>query len=238
MHAETFKAATSLTASTLACTLFRVQGYFKGTADAWLQIHDTNEKPATGAVPVKVYALPYNAPFEWLFDPASLNLTVGCFVGVSSTEGTYTELEYSANTVYCDIEVDFGPVNSRPVGFSVAGDGTAIREDLTVWTDAVANALKRLYAVSYTNKSGADAYLLFFAKAPNEGDTPLLSVFVEKDGVYNYAFGDDGMGMASVEGLDGTNGTRHYGCFLAESSTAMRYTPTLANASFIRAEYK
>lgn len=234
MQTNTFKAATKLAAYPSRCDVIRVQGYYKAAADAWLLIFDSAAEPAANAVPKKSYALPYNAPFSWAFDPGQLALTNGCYVAVSSTEEKYTTVAFNGATTWCDIEVDFIPVSFRASDYSVAGDLTTDVGSLQVW--ATAAGPKRLFQVDYVNGSGGAAILMLFAHdAPQTGDRPLVGWVVENGASLSLSFGDVGLDPREWAGAN-----NYKGCTLIESAQTDDGTliDTAVNTSQIRAYYK
>jgi hypothetical protein len=235
MRAQTFNAATKLAVSTVACTLTRVQGYYKAAADAWILIFDSPAEPAANAVPVKSYALPADSPFSWAFDPGELVLNSGCYVAVSSDEEKYTAVAYSADTTFADIEADFGPSSFVPSNCTIAGDLTTNVGTLVPWVNSAANANVRLYQLDYVNGSGAVAYLQVFAKPASDGDKPLFSSLgVANGGSISLCFGDDGLPLFSQNAI----GVAAHGCYILESLTAGAYSNPGVGTSRIRAYYK
>lgn len=245
MQAQTLNAATKLAVSTVACTLRRVQGYLEHTGDAWLQIHDSAAEPAANAVPVKSYQLLQDAAFSWAFDPASLALRNGCYIAISSDEEKYTTIAYSEGVTYCDILADYEPYVFLPADYSVAGNLSDAVGSLTIFADADGDShVKRVYIIDYINHTGAAAWLMLFTNTTmvTAGAKPLI-VLGPKDGVADagqirFDFGDGGLSPSSREGLTGTAGTEHFGCFAYESSDPEVFADPGTESSHIRAYYK
>lgn len=241
MKAITLNAATKLAVSTVPCTLTRVQGYYKAAADAWLQIFDSAAEPAAGTVPTKSYALPLNSPYSWAFDPGTLTLNNGCYVAVSSTEGTYTTVAYSAGVTYADIEVDYGPNAAMNASYVVKGDLTTNRNNLTVWSDAAAQANNRLYQIDFTNNSGVPVWLMLFSYA-TFGVQPRV-ILGGKAGVADgtsitFTFGAEGLMMMGEEPLTATSGAAHYGCYIEVTSDPTGFVVVNSGTLNIRAYSK
>lgn len=237
MRASLYDTANKLTVSTVPCSVLRVQGYYTAAADAWLQIFDSVAEPAENAVPVKSYALASNSPYSWAFDPGTLCLQKGCYVAVSETQGTYTAVAFEANVTMLTLLADYGVNDFRDSGFSTGGDQTTGVDELDVWADAAAAANNRLLHIDYHNKLETDGYLLLFAHDPSEGDKPLHAWLAESEQVLALDFGSDGLVVVSDENLDETSGTKHYGCFLRQSTDPEELAATSSTVSYIRAYF-
>lgn len=127
----------------------QIEGLYKGAAAAWLQVHDSCITPAAGAVPI--YELPLNpaTQFQETLQVDGLSLQEGLFVGVSSTEGTFTA---SASTMDVNVWTDV-----TPIATNIIGDKTTLVGNRQAWAQTVAN--KRLYSVILTELNGTICYI-------------------------------------------------------------------------------
>jgi hypothetical protein len=233
MQTNTFNAATKLAAFRGAGEVLRVQGYYKAAADAWLQIHDSLGEPAAGAVPVKSYTLSYNSPYSWGFDPGTLHLTNGCYVAVSSTEGTYTTVAYSAGTTYADIEVDYGPYDRIPSDVSAAGDFATGNDSQVIWLNSA--GAKRLYLAKFKNNDAETRYLMLFASsAVVDGDAPLMQWAVVAGATITLSFGIDGF----IPKAKSSAGAQTLGCQFVSSTTTGVLAATSSSVSLFIGYYK
>lgn len=142
-------AVSSVQVSQLPIGCDQIEGIYNGASAAWLQVHDACIAPQTGAVPL--YELPLSAAtqFQETLQVARLELTEGLFVGVSSTEGTYTA---SASVMDITVWTDVAPLATN-----VVGDKTTNTYILSVWANS--HPEKRLYGVIVRNTSGAAIYV-------------------------------------------------------------------------------
>jgi len=129
MYVNTLINAASGQVSTLPISVLKVNGYFRGsTADRWLQIFDSCVAPVNPAVPMYEYPISQTSPFYCEFKNGELHLTEGLFVGVSTTEGTWTT---STDTMDVTVETDFKPVTT-----TIVGDKTTTVQTVAVWSQA------------------------------------------------------------------------------------------------------
>jgi hypothetical protein len=139
-------AVSSVQVSQLPIGCDQIEGIYNGAAAAWLQVHDACIAPQTGDVPL--YELPLSAAtqFQETLQVARLELTEGLFVGVSSTEGTYTA---SASVMDITVWTDI-----KPLATNAVGDKTSNVSSLQVWSEATGTTSgKKLYQliVSFNN---------------------------------------------------------------------------------------
>src|ERR1035437_8207283 len=94
----------SLQVSVEPVSVLRIRGNFKGsTADRWLQFFNSESVPDDGAVPlIAATPLPMTSPFFMEFEIGALAFNLGCYVCVSTTEGTKT---ISADTMDITVEL-------------------------------------------------------------------------------------------------------------------------------------
>lgn len=231
-------ATASKQVATHSVSVLRVRGNFNGSGNAWLQFFNTVSTPADTSVPV-LAPIPLNAtsPFFAEFEIGAAWFSLGCYVCVSTTQGTKT---LSTDTMDITIEMDAAEIN---YGTTLVGDLTTAVSGLQVWSEATGvSARKHLLSmeVDATNLTGtANQFIMLFATdTVNTGDSPLQNmIFPIAPGTVNtlengYHFGEMCRDMQSY---DGTNW--HYGCTIKISSTASTYTASNGTCA-IRAEYK
>jgi hypothetical protein len=234
MTNKTSFGVTNVVASTMPCSMVRVQGYNSGV-DAWLQIFNLSELPTNGAVPLKSFAIPQTLAFSWAFDPTNLDLGIGLVVALSTTEATLT-IGTGGNVM--DVEVDFQENCIIPNNCSTSGDMTTACHTLTVWakdTSApVKQGLNTLYRVLAVDSGGVDTYLQVFSDTPSTGNIPVAQVFLPASVETECNFGDSGL----VPTNKSAAGVWTNGCYLAVSSTSGTYTAVAANSWTLKAWYK
>lgn len=193
---------TNMVASRFPGDLIKVAGYFRGTSDAWLQLHDAAQLPANGAVPLKSYFQPSGSPFSWGFDPTTLGFSKGVIVAISTTEATLT-----ISTDVADFFVDGFSAN-HVAGTSVVGDLTTARETLDLFTTP-----KVLYKVDVNVVVDEDTYIQLYDKniADLNANSKPIGMFFHKAGANNskftFCFGAGGVLLAKaciVSSLIGT----------------------------------
>lgn len=172
----------SVQVSALPIRLTQIEGYFKGGAGAWLQVHDSCVAPAAGAVPI--YEMPLNATsqFQETLQVCSLAFMEGVFVGVSSTEGTYTA---SASTMDITVFTDMKVLSTNAVG-----DKTTTVNTLQVWSVATgAASAKKLYQLIITEKLGLTQYV-YIASTDTLTSQPNFLTVLPANATVKYLFGD------------------------------------------------
>lgn len=198
--------------SRLPIQISQIEGYFKGGTNAWIQVFDSCIAPAAGAVPVWEMSLTATSQFQETLQIARLALYEGCYIGVSSTEGTWTA---SGSTMDMTVWTDMPVVSTNAVG-----DKTTSVTSLAVWTEAtgVASA-KKLYQLIVTELDGVDSFVFVYADdAPvqvNPGivlcQHPLLA-----NSTVKLLFGD---GLRPIS--KSVSGTQRQGCFVAVGYTTV-----------------
>ncbi len=223
--------------SVLPIEIVKIDGYFKGaTADRWLQVWDTANVPTTlegdatniGACLLKEWPIPQSAPFYFEFKQNSLQTKFGCFVGLSTTEGSWT-----ASTDDMDISIETTSAPYGTVAANVAGDLTNDVAALTVFNNGTGGAGDgpgRLYRVDFYDSNGA-TYLQLFAASPVSGVTVPLwisPITVAPHAIYRYDFGGAGLPLY----VRSSAGVVSNACVLVGSSTSAVYTDTGSNYRF------
>jgi hypothetical protein len=190
--------------------VLKLEGYFNGGATAYLQIFDSCTAPAAGAVPVRQEVIFGTAPFYFEFKNGEMRTTEGLFIGVSSTDGTWTA---SASTMDLAVETD-GPLF---VGH-IVGDKTTARNTLQVWSqtpDATA-VTKLLHGLIIKELLGAARYIMIFADDAKVTN-PLLIYPIAASST-NYLFFDGvlpvslGAAAPNSAGVFVLNGVTYHGC--------------------------
>ena len=148
MIPNTSFAVANVQVSRLPIICKQIEGYFNGGAGAYLQVFDSCTTPAAGAVPKWQMPLNATAQFQETLQVDELVLSEGLFVGVSSTDGTWTA---SASTM--DVTVW---TNDPVVAVTLVGDKTTGVNTLYAWTN---NPTKKLLGVLINNNIGNTAYL-------------------------------------------------------------------------------
>ena len=86
MFANSYFAQTSgIQVSSLPINLMKLEGYFSGAAQAWLQVFDSCNAPQAGAVPKREFALFATAPFYEEFKNGAMGMS-------AAFDGTYNDL--------------------------------------------------------------------------------------------------------------------------------------------------
>lgn len=160
MIPNTYYNVASVQVSALPIKVCQIEGYFKGGTNAWLQVHDSCVTPATGAVPIYQLLLNATAQFQETLQVGRLAFGEGVFVGVSSTEGTYT-----ASVSTMDITVF---TNNKPLSTNAVGDKITSVNSRQIWSEATgAASAKKLYQLVITEQDGFNSNILIYAD-----DTP------------------------------------------------------------------
>ncbi|MDE2098690.1 MAG: hypothetical protein KGL39_15660 [Patescibacteria group bacterium] len=217
----------------------KIEGFYRSaTAQAWLQVFDTNAAPANGTVPLKQELINGTSPFYFEFKRGDLVFYLGCFVGISSTEGTYT-----ASADVMDLSVELSDPD-LPASVSYAGDLTSPVTGLQVWTEAAGLAARKSLValeVDGTNLTTATQFIMLFATdAVNPGDFPIsggifpIGVGQVLTGESKLNFGEFGRQIFS---LDADAKTQRLGLTVKISSTPGTYTAANGTAR-IKAEYR
>lgn len=101
----------------------------------YIQIHDSPITPATGAIPVKMWPAAECAYKE--FKNGELNLTKGCFVGLSSVPNSFTLAATTIGTVQAEF-------TEPDVPLSVTTASALAATSLDVWTDGNPHILQQI----------------------------------------------------------------------------------------------
>lgn len=204
---------------------------------AYLQVHDSIATPAAAAVPLKQWPVYSTAEIFKDFRRDECNCTLGCFVGLSSADGTYV----ADSTTKIDISVELSDPE-LPTGTSLVGDLTTAVNTLQIWTEASNTARnKRLFTLEVDGTShAADFYIMLFAKDSNtNGDFPILGwkcvngVSLNRTLSNGIDFGTDGFDPFSRAT---SGGTARVGCTIEFSSTATTLTKIAATDFVCRAK--
>lgn len=241
------------------CVIRRFHGWNNTASAVYIQFHQVPPLGTTtpytnlanGTVPTaKSFVAQANNGFDYAHEDLSLT---ECTVCLSSTETSLTAVAASS-ALDMTIEVDtMYPVAFESQGAVGGGANVAISGDLstgvdslTVWSDIQSHATDRLLRVTYTNNDGVVRYLQLFADTSAVNPTPLQQWQVgttSAQKTLDVFFGTRGMPVYIADrGLQNTlltTGTgEHWGCQLAQSSTAGSLTLTASAVSFMRAIYR
>lgn len=137
----------SVQVSQLPLQISQIEGFAKSDNPAqgnFLQLFDSCLPPQAGAVPLWEIPVYSSMQFQETLQVARANCTEGIWLGLSTTEGTYT-----AAATHMDITVW---TDQTPLATNVVGDKTTGRGNLQVWTQNVAN--KKLYGLIITETAG------------------------------------------------------------------------------------
>ncbi|MDE2097289.1 MAG: hypothetical protein KGL39_08610 [Patescibacteria group bacterium] len=150
--------------STLPIQITQIEGIGRSdvAVGTYLQLFDSCTAPAAGAT--ALWELPVSATtqFQETLQVARLHLTEGLFLGLSTTEGTYT-----AATTHMDITVwtDQPVLATNTVGSKTNAIAASY---LQVWSSGLSTAAsKRLYYLYIAEKAGQQQYIY---ACPNDTD--------------------------------------------------------------------
>jgi hypothetical protein len=208
----------------------------------FLQVHNSAVTPTTGASPVAGCSWPLATSTEGYkdFKGGELRCPQGCFVGVSTTEATWTAAVTNDKFANLRVELD-KPQYPAASAISTAGDLTSAVTGLAVWSEATGAANpKQLLTLEVDGTNlAAGAYIMLFATdSPQNGDTPVLQKSIAQAATLTKAagkaleFGPDGRSVASRDT------DLHQGCSVAISSTAETLTTIVSGSCRIKAWYK
>lgn len=230
-----------------ACEVLKIDGN-AGDASAasgiYLQVHDSNAAPAAGAVPLKVWPIYGGAgsaqgtDFYKTFRQGDLTCFLGCWVGVSSTEATYTA---SANP-WAALSVELSDPE-LPASVSFVGDLTTAVTGLQVFTEASGTTTRQSLValeVDGANLTTATQFIQFFcADTVSSGDVPIqslpIAVAAVLTGEKKFNFGEFGRNFFSIDSTSAA--TKRYGLTIKISSTPNTFTACTGTAA-IKAEIR
>ena len=249
-NAQRLDATHGLVLAASACEgvkVLSIEGYCLGTASTqyFLQLHNAVAVPATNAIPLRsVQVLGLNG-FTFEYRPSGLdtvNMTVPRNDGklilvLSSTDNVFTAV---ADGATCDVQVDLedAGLNDAATNVSTAGDLTTGVKKLEVWTNAQANASKKLFSVTAINGTGADGYLQLYplsTAAVVDGITSQKTIWPVAAGATLTL--DFGLGITAY-GKSATTFAEQFGCTLAGSTTQLALTLPATSTWNIKATYK
>jgi hypothetical protein len=196
--------------SALPIQISQIEGYFKGaTANRWLQVHDSCIAPAANAVPLWEMPINQTSQFQETLQVARLVLYEGCFIGVSSTEGTWTA---SADTMDITVWTD-----TAVIATNAEGDKTTVQAANTafqIWTSP--NPSKKLYQLIITDTSGATNNVKIFGDAAATIAAPYFTA-VAANATWKSLFGSGWNFMTQTLAAGGN--TLNTGCYIYPSGT-------------------
>jgi hypothetical protein len=207
------------------------------TDGLFFQVHDSIVVPAEGSFPVKSWPAAECAFKD--FKIGELNLTLGCYVCLSTTAATKT-LAVGGSDLMSILQVEVS-TSERPSSSatSIIGDLVTPVSTLQIWSQAVGlSARQSLLSIELSRSGGnAEAWMMVFASdTVSAGDKPVESFHIplNKDFSLNggFYFGESGR---LIESFDGT--TRKYGCSIFMSSTPVIYTAD-SHQYYIRSKFR
>jgi hypothetical protein len=223
-------------------SIIKIDGYYRSaTAQAWLQVFDNNVAAANGDSPLKQEPINGTSAFYFEFKRGELVVYEGCFVGISSTEGSYTALADSM-----DISIELSDPD-LPATISYIGDLVTPVGLLQAWSEASGIASPKSLVAIEVIATTTDQYLMVFSYdaagvgqgIPLAGRTWLIKANVNRTGVNKLNFGEFGMNPFTVDGQnDPSPGTKRYGCTIVVSATAPIYGGGSSELLCIKAEYR
>lgn len=210
-------------ASRFACEVASVRGYFRGTTDSWLHIHDKAKLPgdSENVAPKRSFKLYGGAPFSWDFDPP-LVMSNGCVCSVSIDED-----DQEASAELADWFV-VGNGQLVVAGTSIAGDMVTADNILDVFTSAAT-----LYEIKVTVNTSAvtDRWVQVFKDVQESGLVSGTTAFNVQQKIpagttpaFVFNFGNAGLAWTK--------------CCVAQSSTGTVFTTSANNHLYIQGVYK
>ena len=215
-------------------SVVRIRGNFNGSANSWLWLFDTNGQPVVTTTGLEA-AFPLYVGAAFFIDAAISNIefTTGLYVGVSSTQETYT----AAATQKMDITVELSDPEF-PKGNPYAGDTTTGVDSLVVYASSATNNLYALNVSNSTASTNAPVYLqLFTASGPATGAVPAAEWTLTATSNLVLKFGRNGMHPKTITQSAAGVQADVQGCYLYGSSTAGKFTATTGTHWTMQAEY-
>jgi len=248
-HANT----TTLQITAHTSVVLKIEGYFRGTTSAaWLMVFDTNIAPANGTPPLKQIPLYPTTQFYEEFKHGDLVCYLGCWVAISTTEGTYTS--GTGDTMDVDVEISSPDL---PASVSYVGDLFSPLTTLQVWSESSGLANRQsltaleVDATLLSPPGGMQWIMVFATDTVNTGDFPVPNMIYPivgtqvRTGHNKLTFGELGLQPFSIDGAPNNQGsgggaspgTKRLGCTIKISSTPTKYTPVNGSVC-LRAEYR
>lgn len=227
--------------------LEKIEGYYSGATQAWLQFHDSLGAPVNTTVPLYEISLGVIAPngYFWQYANDMLRvynggvsaagpfLTSGLILCLSSTSGTLTLMTgTNKSTFFVSVEETDNPSLD---GATIVGDRTTAVKNRVIWADGASHNLQ---AINISSANVAATYLqLFTTGAPTALQVPQYQWQVPASAaLFDLNFGD-GL-IPDTQDNSTTPATIHNGCYLAGSSTSGTFTALAANDFTLQAYYK
>lgn len=206
----------------------------------YIQVHNNVVTPTAGDVPLKSFQLFPDSEGYKDFKNGELECPIGCFVGVSTTEATWTAATGNDKFASLGVEVD-KPQFPAAAALSTAGDLTSAVTGLSVWSEATGAATpKQLVSLEVDGTNlAADAYIMLFATDnPANGDNPVFQKPITAAATLTKAAGkalEFGPNGISIESYDTA---KRQGCRVRISSTPKTLTLIVSGSCRIKAWYK
>lgn len=210
----------------------KIEGFFitaSPAAQRWMQVHDSVTAPATGAVPKKWFPIYGAAEFFKSFIDGELRCSKGIWIGISTTEATFT-----ASTDTADITCELTEADGRNNGtYAFVGDLTTGVNSLIVWAVNDGNALKLNLTRAVIKNNGAATQYVFVSAAavfPTLPTAKVVKLTILAGATKSFSFGYDGLHPMII------NGIQFDGCYLYGSTTITSYTPIADTSLNIQAQ--
>lgn len=227
----------------LAPVIEKIEGYYAGAANAYLQFHDATAAfapPANGTVPIREMLITPTNGFLWQYMNDALKVELGQLVNglilcVSTTQGTLT---LATGTTKATFEVSIEEYEERQYGTTTVGDFTTAVQSINPWNDGTFHSLQSIIYSSGANGQGT-TYLMLFNVHPNPGMIPVQQWQVpENTPLTQIRFGNsDGSPIYSQDATTSPP-TVHNGCWIYESSTPTFFTAVAGTDYTLKVVYK
>ena len=228
-------------AFTVPVNVCTITGLWRGTAAAYVQIHDRLTVPTGGMVPVMSIPVAIASPFAFpQFINGGLTLRTGCWVGFSTAEAIYAAVD----GVGQNVGTMFVEVDDYEVPYLGTSSATSSGSDsLTVWSTG---GPKRLVQLTVTIPTGSTAASpLIFS---DSGATQLVSTLnvqrfissaddkrVQPAETKVFKFSSEGIDVSTVSSA----GVLNNNCYIKLSTSPTAYlAPGTVTGNVITALYR
>lgn len=235
------------TPGNLSPNLLKIEGYYKGATQAWLQFFDSLGVPANGTTALYEESLGVVAPngFSWQFNPglimrtlsrlysASNALLSGLIVCVSTTQGTLT---LATGTNQSSFFVTLEAWETLPnVTTTIIGDTTTAVTSLAVWADGTFHTIDK---ICYSNATANALFLQLYTQIPVAGVTQVEEQWPVIANAALTELNFRGVGFIP-ETQDPTTSppTIHNGCYLYMSTTPNVLTAPAGTPATLQLNY-
>lgn len=229
----------------MAPSVIKIEGYYEGGTQAWLQFFDSLGAPANATVPIYEESLGTVAPngYSWQFNNplllnlnsalASINLTKGLIVCISTTQGALT-IGTGSNFSSFYISLEEWEILPHQTVTQSGDTTTNVNALVTVWATGTFHTIDKIIV---QNSVAAVAYLKLFAKTPVAGDFPLLNgewQLSSSQALTELNF--RGVGFVPESGST-TSAPQYNGCYIACETTQGSYNGAAFNNCTLQVNY-